>query len=102
MDGGVRGPWPAGRDRPAARLRDERHRRAQGRSVMDASLIGETAAKVMDSIGDREGDILAVAIICAIEDDDGGFTHVEFSTARLYEQLGLIAAADVTTRTGET
>lgn len=78
---------------------------------LDSSLVGETAADLMDSIQYRldendlptgeelEGKIVAVGIVVCIEDeaDDGGFrgtfVRIKCSSDRYHEQLGLFAAA---------
>lgn len=61
---------------------------------METTLIGRTAAKLMDGIQDREGEVVAVAIVTVIDEDDGEstYTRAEFSSERLYEQLGLLHA----------
>lgn len=60
---------------------------------MDTSLIGETAAKLMDGLGDREGEVVAVAIVTVVdEEDEHTYTRAEFSSERFYEQLGLLTA----------
>ncbi|HEX5370059.1 MAG TPA: hypothetical protein VFY10_11645 [Dehalococcoidia bacterium] len=70
---------------------------------MDITLIGTTAAKLMDGIDNRDGEVIAVALIAliAVIDEDEGestYTRVEFSHERRFEQLGLLhAGLDVVT-----
>jgi hypothetical protein len=60
---------------------------------VNTTLIGETAAKLMDGLGDRDGAVVAVAIVTVIDqDDEQTYTRAEFSSDRLYEQLGLMHA----------
>lgn len=38
---------------------------------METTLIGATAAKLMDGIEDREGELVAVAVVVVIDEDEG-------------------------------
>lgn len=57
---------------------------------MDQRLVGETAAKLMDYLAEREGEIVAVALVACVEGRDGSYSVTEFSTDRTHEQLGLL------------
>ncbi len=66
--------------------------------MIDTQLLGQTAAKCMDSLegvgGLDEGRLTAVAIIVICEDAEGGqtFTRTYMSDTHYYKQLGIIYA----------
>lgn len=65
---------------------------------VDTTLIGETAAQLMDLIPeDDPGTISAVGIIAIVDCDDGTTnTLVKFSHEQRWQQLGIISAGHET------
>jgi hypothetical protein len=60
---------------------------------LDTSLIGETAAQLMESLPDEaDGEIVAVGIIVVVDAGDRVYTKVKTIPERYYEQLGILYA----------
>jgi hypothetical protein len=68
---------------------------------IDASLIGTTAAELMEELPDVEGEIIAVGIIVVVDEDDGTFARTKCSHARKFEQVGLFSEAVDVAKYGE-
>jgi hypothetical protein len=61
---------------------------------VDTTLIGETAAALMDMLPDEtEGEIVAVGIVVVTDESDETYTRIKCSSERHYEQLGIFHAA---------
>lgn len=62
--------------------------------MLDTTLIGETAAQLMEALPDEaDGELVAVGIVVVVDSGDGTYTKVKTSSDLFYEQLGLFNAA---------
>lgn len=71
---------------------------------IDTTLLGETAARCMESLDDKftveEGELYAVGIVVVCARDDATWTRTFCSTEIHFEQLGLFQLALDVARTG--
>lgn len=72
---------------------------------MDATLLGQIAAKCMDGldhdVGDADAELVAVAIVAVVDNGDETLTRVYSSHERHFENLGLFTAALEVLRHGD-
>lgn len=70
--------------------------------TIDTTLIGETAAGLMESLPDEtEGEIVAVGIVVVVDSgDDASYTRIKCSNELYYVQLGIFTAALDVVRSG--
>jgi hypothetical protein len=70
---------------------------------VDTTLIGETAASLMDSLPDEtEGAVEAVGIVVVVDcGEEGTYTRIKCSSETHFHQLGLFTAALDCARHGE-
>lgn len=62
--------------------------------AIDTTLIGTTAAELMELIPDEsEGEIIEVGIVVVIDDGEGTYTRTKCSTELHYRQVGLFSVA---------
>ena len=66
---------------------------------LDSRLLGETTARLMDTIeaepveSDGEPEMVAVGIVVVVSDGDNTYTRTFCSDVRAYQQIGLFDAA---------
>lgn len=69
--------------------------------TLDTTLIGETAAGLMESMPDEtEGEIVAVGIVVVVDAGDESYTRIKCSDELYYAQLGIFSAALDVARVG--
>jgi hypothetical protein len=61
---------------------------------LDTSLIGQTAAQLMEDLPqEADGEIIAVGVVVIVDAGESTYTRVKTSSDRFYEQLGVFHAA---------